>query len=205
MATDTPLAQEVQFQIGVQIKTTSRNISGAQIQSINYGSVAAQSGLRQGDVILFIREKRVETASVAVNEISRLCGDSFELTVFRTEESLVQQLSIKVKTRPAVPCLGMALADATVAYPFVEIVDVLAHSPAARAGLRSTDLIIRVNSTLVFGNMETVTQALQRHGQNSGIQQPVNFTIDRSGKFLDFMVPVERVTNMKVQGSGPRE
>ncbi len=131
---------------------------GAIIAQIEPGSPAARSGLRDGDVVVRVDDKRIDDAADLRNMVGLLrVGDTVSLGVIRGGREHTFQ--VRIEQAPRAHIDGHELSPLLAGARFSELVDDLgsqrdggvvivtiqAGSPAWSAGLRKDDIIVSVN------------------------------------------------------------
>jgi Do/DeqQ family serine protease len=128
--------------------------SGALITGIQSNSAAENAGLKVGDIIVEVNEKKVDGAIELRNRIGLLrSGETVNITFVRDNETrsakaeLGQARSQMVLGEEIHPGLAGSTfaASSTTGADGIEISEVQEGSPAAQRGLRSGDLITHVN------------------------------------------------------------
>ena len=147
---------------------------GALVAEVTDGSPAAAAGLRQGDVILSVGDNTVDDVRALVRTVAELkTGESESMAVWR--DGAEHQLRVTIGTAPAEQAvamdpsgdeapsgrLGLAVAPVTpelkARFGFDDkakgavVVDVDSNGPAAEAGIRTGDLIVKAGGTSVDG------------------------------------------------------
>lgn len=144
-----------------------------------WGSPADEAGLRQGDYILSVNDKRV-TSPRELNQMLEKLGDNKDLTliVWRNgyqEQKTLRAASMGEEDPPSHRAwLGVMLRPA--ADKGVEVQQVVRNSPASDVGLRSGDRIIKVGDKEVAdakGFVECV--------EDKGPDDEMQLTIARGG------------------------
>ncbi len=137
----------------------------AVVKQVYPGSPAAQVGIRPGDQVVGVNGKQVDSYQQLLRKVSLMApGSEAKLSLLR--DGLTREVQVKLAARPAQEVLaamvspgnlgelGLVLRDVTpeVAAPLglepyagVLVSGVLPRSPAARAGLRSGDVVTEVN------------------------------------------------------------
>ncbi|MBS63040.1 RIP metalloprotease RseP [Salinisphaera sp.] len=155
-------------------------------------SLAAEAGLRSGDEIVAIDERRIENwEDLRLGLIERgLDGDAVQLQV-RNGEGSVRRVGLDLSDVPADP---EKLFDRLGLMPYQPpatplIADVVADSAASRAGLQKGDEIQAVD-----GDAMDTPQALVERIQASPGER-VTLTVLRDGQTLDMPVTLASVDN----------
>lgn len=135
-----------------------------------------KAGLRKDDLIYSINGKRFySTWNDIVQEILFTVGD-VKLGVKREGQPV--SVVYKPAENPNI------LKEEKIAYPFFlpkipVVINPLPDSPAARAGLKKDDIVLKVNNVEVTGYEEFADRINECQGT------PVRFTIDRNGRILE--------------------
>jgi serine protease Do len=153
----------------------------AVVKEVYRGSPAAQAGIRTGDQVVGVNGKQVDSFQQLLRKVAMLApGTEAKLTVLR--DGTQRDVVVKLSARPAQEALaalaspgnlgelGLVLRDVTpeVAAPMglepyagVLVSGVVPRSPAARAGLRSGDVVTEVNRRKVK-DISAVKGALEK-------------------------------------------
>ena len=132
--------------------------SGALITGIQSDSAAEIAGLKVGDIIIEVNEKKVDGASELRNRIGLLrSGDQVDIKYIRDNKTLSAQAELGQAQSQMVlgeeihPGLAGSVFSAatTTGDDGIEIGEVQEGSPAAQRGLRTGDLITHVNRVAV--------------------------------------------------------
>lgn len=169
--------------IGVPQDTPS--MRAITVEEVDGGSPEHQAGLRPGDVITKINGESFNcTWGDFVRKVIFTVGD-ITLTVNRDGK----ELDIKYKPAPN----RKRTPKEEIAYPFFTPViplkcDVAPGSAVEKAGMRSGDLIIKLNGKKI-SDYDELRNAL---GVNQG--EEINFTVNRDGKIIELkpIKPVKR-------------
>ncbi len=165
------------------------SVHGALVSSVEPDSPAAKAGVKQGDVVLRVNGTAVNDSNDLRNRISGLApGTSVQLDVMRngSEQHLTVTLGEMNPSGESASSsgqssshgqLGMSLQAVTPAVASrlqlpsdttgVAITDVDPAGPAARAGLRSGEVILKVNGQDVHTPTEVQDAVTARKGQPS--------------------------------------
>ncbi|WP_422126530.1 DegQ family serine endoprotease [Thioalkalivibrio sulfidiphilus] len=151
---------------------------GAVIAQVEPGSAAERAGLKEGDVVLRVNERRVRNATELRNAIGLLrVGSEVQLDVVRdnrrrTLTAVVAE--IRAATTEGAQfnrrLEGASFSEITEASPLhgrvqgVLVTVVQSGSPAARAGIREGDVILSVNRQPVT-TLEEMRRAVGSNGQ----------------------------------------
>jgi len=152
-------------QLGVYIQDLTRELAqafeldaqqrGVLIAQVQPGSAADKAGLKEGDIVIEVNEKVVETTSKFRNEIGmRRIGDEIELTILRGGKKKTLDASIGEKV------FGVAAVakDSGAIHPFLDgatirgnddggvvVSEVKPGSAASQSGIREGDVILSAN------------------------------------------------------------
>ncbi len=145
--------------------------SGALITGIQAESAAENAGLKVGDIIIEVNEKKVGGASELRNRIGLLrSGEQVDIKYVRDNETrsaeakLGQAQSQMVLGEEIHPGLAGSTfaASSTTGTDGIEISDVQEGTPAAQRGLRTGDLITHVNRIQVQ-NLQDLREVASRY------------------------------------------
>jgi Do/DeqQ family serine protease len=147
---------------------------GAVISQVMPDSAAADAGLREGDVIVAVGERKIAGASALRNVIGLFrADDEVEISYLRDGERYSKRIRIRSIEPPAGQGLqiserleGARLSDvdgdsSPQGKRGVRVVEVAQGSPAWQAGLRQGDLIISVNKQPIY-SLEDVQRAVKK-------------------------------------------
>lgn len=178
---------------------------GVQVREAQPNGPAAQAGLKEGDLIQKINNQPLQSFEDLVNRLAPCKpGDKVDLHFRRGNEE--KDATVTLGERPQRPAaanrrespagfLGVATQDLTqdqrnrLAIPpeqGARVVQVMANTPAAKAGLQKGDVIWKLNNQAVNGPMG-LAQAVQR----AGAGQEVTLQILRGDQTKDFKARLE--------------
>jgi serine protease Do/serine protease DegQ len=151
---------------------------GAVVAQVEPGSAAERAGLKEGDVVLRVNDRRIRNATELRNAIGLLrVGSEVKLDVVRDNRR--RTLTAEVAEIQTVRTEGQQFSQRLEGASFGEItedsplhgrvqgvlvVSVQSASPAARAGLREGDVILSVNRQPVK-SLEDMRRAMGAEGQ----------------------------------------
>ncbi len=166
---------------------------GVVVAQVEQGSPAAKAGLREGDVILEVNGKPVESYVAFRNQIAMMKpGDEIQLAVSRegkntqltltlgerpTERQVAREKKPQQEQEESQQRLGVQVTDLTgdlaqeLGYQNSEgvvVARVTPGSPADEAGLQGGDLIVSVNRKAV-ANTDQFIQAMKAAGQKGKV------------------------------------
>lgn len=160
------------------------------IISVQKDSPAAASGLETGDRILKIGDVSILDQNDFYKEIIgkkefpvtlERNGKTIALKSVKTEE-LTKYQSYKIGILPESENDG------------IRVIEVIAKTPAEKAGILPGDLIVKVNSTLLFKD-STISEILAKDGGKEA-----RFTIVRDGKTLEYQIIPELNAPREITG-----
>ncbi|MCC9604455.1 PDZ domain-containing protein [Blastopirellula sp. JC732] len=143
--------------LGISLKGNDVMADVPAIGAVRYNSPAQEAGIEAGDIITAIQGKAVVNQAQLKHLLEPMyAGDVVALTLKRGEETVdVKATLIDVLIPYAHPFLGiLPIRDAE----GVVVRDVLADSPAAKAGLAAGDVIVKVNDKPATSADELRTQ-----------------------------------------------
>ncbi|MFV2059994.1 MAG: DegQ family serine endoprotease [Gammaproteobacteria bacterium] len=174
--------------LGVMIQDVTPDLAKALGTKQNYGaavtqiiksSAAEKAGIKVGDVITDVNDKKVKNASQLRNAIGLLrIGEKLKLNLIRdgADKTIYAKLSKPKQTTAKAEDLnkklaGAVLGDINAGHPLsgkvdgVEVISIERGSPAANAGLLKGDIIVSVNRYPV----KTVADVKKYAGSGGGI------------------------------------
>ncbi|HBM17482.1 MAG TPA: hypothetical protein DD381_14230 [Lentisphaeria bacterium] len=160
------------------------------IINIKKGSPAASYGLETGDRIIKIGSTSIADPETFFKEINKT-GD-FTATIARKGKiiTLKDLTSSNIENYKTYIIGVMLEPDANE----LRVAEVRADSPAQKAGIIPGDIIVKVNSTLVFKDTR-IPEILTKEGGKQA-----TFTIVRNGKTLELNITPELYTPREIQG-----
>lgn len=131
--------------VGVHFKGTNVYADSTVILKCRAGSPAYETGIRNGDRITAVDGRPVEYQAHVMEQLHRrYAGDVVKVTVARGDETFERELKLVDKLEPyRRPFLGLLAERTADPADGVKIRDVFADSPAAKAGIRAGDVIVR--------------------------------------------------------------
>lgn len=150
-------------------------------------SPAARAGVERGDIVLELNSEPAFSLEDFQNQIDLLSGKPFDLKVKRGEEIvLIKGIQPEVYQVPDMePDYKCGFVYSRDNVPF-EIVDTVPGMPAAEAGLKAGDRVVKINGTSIKGPNE-LTELIQN---SKGA--PLKLDLMRDGKALSItMTPRE--------------
>lgn len=143
--------------LGISLKGNDVMADAPAIGAVRYNSPAQEAGILAGDVITAIQGKSVVNQAQFKHLLEPMyAGDEVALTLKRGDDSVEVKATLTDVLIPyAHPFLGiLPMRDAE----GVVVRDVLADSPAAKAGLEAGDVIVKVNDQPATSADELRTQ-----------------------------------------------
>ncbi|SMC24758.1 regulator of sigma E protease [Andreprevotia lacus DSM 23236] len=162
------------------------------------GSLAAESGLRVGDEVVQVGGRRIDTwDGFFLQMLKQAYSESTPLTVRRPGQGeITLDLPLaRLPARPLSPAL-MRVIGVAPAPTETRLTKVEEGSPAAKAGLRADDLLLRVNGEDASDGSALVRLAARGDGQ------PLQITVRRGAQ--QFTLPVTPVMMDKEGQRAPR-
>jgi regulator of sigma E protease len=156
-------------------------------------SVAEQAGMQQGDRILAVQKRDVHSWQQMEELLKKRAGQSAQITVKRDEQDIVLQLDVP---QPEKDPLLLDVANELLGFNpglVVKVDDVVASSPAEKAGLQSGDVIRKINGSSVSG----VHQFIEQVKANAG--KTVAVVVKRGQTLLELNVVPESGKNQQVR------
>ncbi len=167
------------FVLGVEVPAWQDQVP--QVAWVNPGSPAATAGLREGDLILAVDGKRVDTWRDL--EMATLSAANRAITVRFRRDGEVHDVTL---TPVAVTRYDLGYAGLAPPLP-AEVPGVMPGSPAEKAGIKAGDRILSANGQPVrhFYDLMRIV------GASAG--QPVTLEIDRQGRRISITATPQNV------------
>jgi serine protease Do len=192
---------------------TDDNEKGAAITSVTKESAAEKAGLKKGDIITKIGDKKIsDQDDVSAVIKSHKPGDKVTITIIRDgkEEKITAELakwkgvqmntnSLTFPRTPMAPStggtifynggrpkMGLSIQD-TEDGKGVKVLDLEADAPAAKSGLKKDDVITHVDETAI-NSTDEIKRLIAKNSQ----QYTFNFKILRNGKQQNVEVKLPR-------------
>ncbi len=178
---------------------------GVAIRDVGPNSPAAQAGLKGGDLIQKVNNQPVRDFENLVNALAQFKpGDKVDIHYKRGNEEKDANVTLGQRPAPRVEgsrprqrtaFLGVATQELTqeqrnrlgiVPEQGARVVEVMANTPAAKAGLENGDVILRVNDKPVNGPM-----GLTRVIREAGAGNEVTLKVQRGEKTMDLKAHLE--------------
>jgi regulator of sigma E protease len=156
-------------------------------------SVAEQAGMQIGDRVLAVQKREIHSWQQMEELLKNRVGKTARITVKRDELDMVLQLDVP---RPEKDPLLLDVANELLGFSpglVVEVDDVVASSPAEKAGLRSGDVIRKINGSSV----SNVHQFIEQVKANAG--KTVAVLVMRGQTLLKLNVVPEANNNQQVR------
>lgn len=174
------LAFSAAAELGLRVGDTP-NATGVEVTQVTPGSLAAEAGLKAGDIILQVEKNAVTSAEQFAQRVRSFPqGAPFSIRISR--EGWERDLLLK-PVAAAVPTpkkFGLRLRDQAPDQPpghGAQIVAVTPSSSAAGAGLKAGDVVTEVDGRRVASTSELVGQLREACDQN----RPLRLTVAREG------------------------
>ncbi|MEP6916967.1 MAG: PDZ domain-containing protein [Acidobacteriota bacterium] len=160
-----------------------KRADGLLVREVRSDQPADVAGLRPGDIVIALRDTPVVGAH-ALEALALLTDLPIALTVQREGRPIQVSLGAERPSRGSTAAAALGLTVSALSAPRIDTV--APDSPAAAAGLRAGDVLVRVNQAEVR-SLEQVTLLLSR------ATMPVWLEIDRGRRRLGLLVsPVPR-------------
>ncbi len=126
------------------------------VEAVEPDSPAAAAGVAEGDTVTAIDATSYSSPAAVRDALrSRLAGETVKLAVDRGGKAVTLPVTLKATTRP-MAAAGRAVMGLTLSTvkgeAGVRLTDVTAGGPAAAAGLKSGDVILKINGRDVAGD-----------------------------------------------------
>lgn len=157
------------------------NGAGVEVTQVLPGSVAAQAGLKAGDIILQVEKNTITSAEKFAQRVKIFPdGMSFSIRISREgwERDLFLQPAMAAASQPKK--FGLRLMDQTPGQPpghGAQVVAVMPSSAAAHAGLKPGDVVTQVDGRKLAraGNLIVLMQ------ETAAQDKPLRITVAREG------------------------
>lgn len=171
----------------------SFGVAGNRVDYIDEGSNEYAAGIRTGDKIISINDKKAYIWEDIYYQITNTKKDSY--TVKFEREGQIKELKIKNNYRKLVGITSnLENGKSTTNVSPIDM-----NSPAYKAGMKDGDKVIKINDTPV-STWEEITNEI-----NKGEDSAVKITIDRNGQIHEFeMTPQTQISvryNTKIEKS----
>lgn len=156
-------------------------------------SVAEQAGMQIGDRVLAVQKKEVYSWQQMEELLKNRAGQTARITVKRDEQDMVLQLHVP---QPEKDPLLLDVANELLGFNpglVVKVDDVVTSSPADKAGLRSGDVIRKING----GSVSNVHQFIEQVKANA--DKTVAIVVKRGEILLGLNVIPEADKNQQVR------
>ncbi len=183
------------------VEFANGNGTAPAVIGVEPGSPAEKAGIKPGDVIAKVGDAEVATAK-AFREAAQALGENAEakLRVMRGGKALDLKATLAAPSRPkALPerqaILGLRLYERTEGGDGLVAKTILANSPHARAGLKSGDVILKIDTAAIRSAFDVgIALADHKPGDN------VKLTVLRDGKEteVDFSLLAEAENDLSV-------
>ena len=172
--------------------------NGVKVEAVQAESPAAKAGIKEGDIITAIDSNEVTAETISGVVAERKVGDEMSLSITRGTETL--ELLLTLGERPAEatesaaptmterPMLGVQLEN-TDNGPVIR--EVVAGSPAEKAGLQVDDILTRIGDTAITDAESAVTAV-----QNLTVGTEVAVEVTRGEETVTVNVTPEASTGM---------
>ncbi|HEX5102565.1 MAG TPA: PDZ domain-containing protein [Pirellulaceae bacterium] len=164
---------------------------GLTVQKIDQDSVAAQSGLRNGDVIVSVDGRSIRNPRQFQAYLSGQYGRRVPVIIDRGGQRYTVQFSMGEPSGDAA-WLGVYLQEGEEGQQGAQITQVYPAGPAARAGMRTGDVIVRVNDQAIESTPDLIStvESLDPQSQAQFVvlrgdrEVPLNVRLGRRDQFI---------------------
>jgi regulator of sigma E protease len=169
------------------------NSSKAPVVGVKANTIAAQSGLHTGDVILSINGEKVKYFRELENLFVQMQSQPIKLTIERYEPidtKKPQNLTLEIPASKisSMAILGIESAD-------LYLAKIMDGSPAMAAGLESGDKILKIQDQAPKAWEDVLQTVKSYNGQGT-----LAVEVDRGGKTLSFQMAPKITSQMNAQG-----
>lgn len=174
------LAFSAAAELGLRVRDTA-NAAGVEVTQVTPGSLAAQAGLKAGDIILQVEKNTVTSAEQFAQRVRSFpAGTPFSIRISREgwERDLLLQPAAAAVSQPKK--FGLRLMDRAAEQPpghGAQIVAVTPSSSAARAGLKPGDVVTQVDGRKLARADNLVLLMQEAAAQD----KPLRLTVAREG------------------------
>jgi regulator of sigma E protease len=152
------------------------------IGAVSGGSPAAKAGWQEGDRIVAVNGKKVETADEIRSATSAHVGEEVTVTIERHGRTVDTPVVPRPNPPPGEGRVGVSLLQRSVGT--LTLLDVVPGSPAAAAGLQPGDRVVSINNRPVTDDFVLATE-LDRYVGNS-----VPVVVERNGQHINATIAV---------------
>lgn len=145
------------------------------VEKVEENYSAQIAGIQNGDKILKINNKRIHIRSDLDEAIQRSNGEEISVQIERNGEK--QEIKLKpteIKTKST----GIYLSGMAEGNKATQIIQLDEKSNAYQKGMRTEDIITKVNGEEVLGNQEKLIELINQ----SEIGEEIEFMVDRNGE-----------------------
>jgi hypothetical protein len=164
--------------LGVTFDQAQFDRDQAVVTQVNPGSAADKGGIRQGDRIVGLAHWDQGTTQ-DLRTVVQVARNPVKVRVVRTGDSTSRNLDVELSGEPV--RVGISWQNDSTVPGCVILTQIVAHSPADRAGLKTGDVIQQVSGSLL-GNDEEIRQKLLNE------PSPIRIRIERHGRVSDVAV-----------------
>ncbi len=170
---------------------------GVCVMDTVWGSPAAEAGIRQGDYILAVDDTKISSPQELIQTLAKMKpGTQVSVTTWRQgqEQKTELMLASKQEQQPESHKAWLGVMLTPTDSKGVQIQRVMRDSPAAQAGLRSGDTIVKQNDQAI-ADIESFIASVEDLGPGSKL----NLTILRNGQETQMPVQLGHVHDASIQ------